>query len=106
HLTPNKNVVTRSEIDQILMEMGRVDADAGKGSEAESEKEAGAEDKAKAGTGAPRRLYLIHEGDMIAGVCKGLAVHFDIEVLLMRLAFVRPTIVSAGFFALVDIAAV
>ena len=47
HLTPNKNVVTRSEINQILMEMGRVDADAGKGSEAESEKEAGAEPEAQ-----------------------------------------------------------
>ncbi|PYS27135.1 MAG: hypothetical protein DMG11_17405 [Acidobacteria bacterium] len=105
HLTPNKNVVTRSEIDQILMEMGRVDADAGKGSEAESEKEAGAEDKTKAGTGAPRRLYLIHEGAMIAGVCKGLAVYFNIDVTLVRLAFVVLTIVSAGFFALVYMAA-
>ena len=105
HLTPSKNVVTRSEIDQILMEMGRVDAGAGKDSEAESEKEEGAEDKTKAGTGAPRRLYLIHEGAMIAGVCKGLAVYFNVDVTLVRLAFVVLTIVSAGFFALVYMAA-
>jgi phage shock protein PspC (stress-responsive transcriptional regulator) len=104
-LTSHKNVMTRSEIDQILEEMGPVDAEAGEGGGARSEKEEGKEGEAKAGAGAPRRLYLIHEGAMIGGVCKGLAVYFNIDVTLVRLAFVVITIASAGFFALVYLAA-
>src|SRR5262245_55954409 len=70
-LTPNKNVITKAEIEQILKEMGPVDSDASAGAE-DSEQE-GARDRA--GESAPKRLYRIRQGAKIAGVCKGLAVY-------------------------------
>ena len=44
------------------------------------------------GGGTPRRLYRIREGDMIAGVCNGLAAYAHIDPTLVRLAFVFLTI--------------
>lgn len=36
----------------------------------------------------PRRLYRIHEGAMIAGVCNGLGAYFGVDPTFVRLAFV------------------
>jgi phage shock protein PspC (stress-responsive transcriptional regulator) len=38
-------------------------------------------------SGTPRRLYKIHEGAMIGGVCNGLAAYFGIDVTIVRIAF-------------------
>ncbi len=35
-----------------------------------------------------RRLYRIHDGAMVAGVCNGIAVHFGIDVTIVRVLFV------------------
>ena len=35
-----------------------------------------------------KKLYRIKEGKMIAGVCSGLAEYFDIDVTIIRLAWV------------------
>jgi phage shock protein C len=39
-----------------------------------------------------RRLYRSRKGQMVAGVCAGLAEHFGVDVNLVRLAFAVFTI--------------
>lgn len=48
-----------------------------------------------------RRLYQIRDGAVISGVCKGLSEYFNLDVLLVRVAFVLLAFVSSGgmFFA-------
>ena len=93
-LTPNKNVVTQSEIEQILKEMGPVESDSEEGP-AEPPKES-----ARPASSAPKRLYRIREGSMIGGVCNGLAAYLNVDVTLVRLAFAFLAIASAGFMVL------
>jgi phage shock protein PspC (stress-responsive transcriptional regulator) len=96
YLGPTKTVVSASEVDQIVVEMGPVDNAAG-----------AADDHAaasgKPGTGAgeqqampPRRLHRIPNGAMIAGVCNGLAAYFRIDVTMVRIAFVAAAILTKG----------
>lgn len=87
-LNANKNVVTEKEMLQIIEEMGPVH-----GSE-ETEQQ---QEKAAPG-GAPKRLYQIREGALISGVCNGIAAYFDIDVTLVRVAFVILTILTHGAF--------
>jgi phage shock protein PspC (stress-responsive transcriptional regulator) len=87
----------------VLAEMGTIDADSGETSGA------GASGSAAGGTGSsitgatatdrppgsgpkPKRLYRVREGDMIAGVCNGLAAYFNIDPSFVRVAFVFLTI--------------
>jgi len=98
-LGANKTVVLAKEISQIIEEMGPVE-DATAEADARSGAAGSAAGGAAAGAGpaaggaesqeaAPvRRLYKIHEGAMIGGVCNGLAARFDIDVTLVRLGFV------------------
>jgi len=97
HLTPNKNVVRESEIEQVLTEMGRVEPDAGEAAGDQSQQRTGAR---SVDSGAPKRLYRIREGAMIAGVCKGLAAYLNIDVTLIRLALGLGAIASAGVLVL------
>ncbi len=47
-----------------------------------------------------KKLYRIKEGKMIAGVCSGLAEYFDIDVTIIRLAWVIALFCAgAGFLA-------
>src|SRR5882757_797890 len=69
-LGPYKTVVTAAEVDQIIRDMGPVDgADAqsagGDGTGAASSSAGADAGAGAAGRGAPRRLYLIHEGAML-----------------------------------------
>jgi phage shock protein PspC (stress-responsive transcriptional regulator) len=89
-----KNVVITQEITQIIGEMGPVQDAAAEG----EERPAGAGATAAAGpeaAGAPpppvRRLYKIHDGAMIAGVCNGIAVYAGIDPTIVRLLFVLLT---------------
>lgn len=50
--------------------------------------------------GAGRRLYRIREGQMIGGVCTGLAAYFGVDVIIARLAFVALTILTNVFAVL------
>jgi phage shock protein C len=52
-----------------------------------------------------KRLYRSRKGQMVAGVCAGLAEHFGVDVNLVRLAFAIVTIFSAGAGLLVYLAA-
>lgn len=97
-LNPNKTVVETKEIEQILKEMGPVEtgtAENGAKPE-ENQQQQGKED-------APKRLYQIHEGAWISGVCTGLAAYFNVDVTLIRIAFVVFTIITHGIGILVYI---
>ena len=52
------------------------------------------------GAGAPRRLYLIHEGAMLAGVCTGLAAYLHVDVTIVRIVFLLLALITRGGFGL------
>ncbi len=105
YLSPHKSVIARAEIDQVLTEMGPVDAgapSAGPSVAGASAAAAGAEPKpAAAGAGAEpggtaRRLYQISDGALVSGVCNGLAAYFSVDVTLVRLLFVGLVFLTGG----------
>jgi|GEM_PF-1346459 len=91
YLNAHKNVVTKSDVDAALAEMGPVAAE-GEGSSAQDEAE-------KAAKAAPmhKRLYRIPQGEWVAGVCTGLAAYFNIDVSVVRILFVLLIALSHGF---------
>ncbi len=89
-LNAHKSVVTDGEVDQIIREMGPVDAEPG------SSEQAGATGGAKAG--GPKRLYLLREGAMLAGVCNGMAAYLHIDPTIVRIVFVLLAILTKGVF--------
>jgi phage shock protein PspC (stress-responsive transcriptional regulator) len=100
YLGSGRNVLGEAEMKRILAEMGPVETGepavgatpaAGAGSASES----GA---AARETAAPKRLYLVKEGAMIAGVCNGLAAYFGVDPTIVRLIFVVLLVLSTGFF--------
>jgi phage shock protein PspC (stress-responsive transcriptional regulator) len=103
-LGPHKTVVSADDTARILNEMGPVDASAGEGDSAQGGAGgASAADKPgeKTGAGAaPKRLYLIREGAMVGGVCKGLAAYFNIDVTIVRLIFVALAVLTYGAWIL------
>ena len=101
-LASHKTVVEAKEVGAVLTEMGPIEADAGEATApgagsagasggAGGPKAAG-EERAAGHGGPPRRLYRIHEGAMIAGVCNGIAAYVNVDPTLVRLAFVLLTI--------------
>jgi phage shock protein PspC (stress-responsive transcriptional regulator) len=94
-LSAQKNVVTAAEVEQILAEMGPV--------ERPHDQPAGGDgpvgDRPSAG-GAPRRLYLIKDGAMVAGVCTGIAAFIGIDVTIIRIVFLVLVVLTKGFWAL------
>jgi phage shock protein PspC (stress-responsive transcriptional regulator) len=98
-LGPHKTVVAAAEIERILAEMGPVDAGDTEGSAAT----AGAGEPppaAKNSAASSKRLYQIREGAMISGVCAGLAAYLDVDVTIVRVAFVILAIVTKGVWLL------
>ena len=96
-----KTVVVTKEVAAVLAEMGTIEADSGEAadpgaggastpSSASGHGTAGEEQAAWRG-GTPRRLYRIHEGAMIAGVCNGIATYVNVDPTLVRLGFVLLT---------------
>jgi phage shock protein PspC (stress-responsive transcriptional regulator) len=86
-LDSDKDVITAAEMDQILEEMGKVDA------------EASSSDNADDGDTAPKppkKLYRNTDDVMLAGVCSGMADYFNVDVALVRLLFVAAAIFSGG----------
>jgi len=95
-LAGHKTVVVTKEVAAVLAEMGPIEADPGVAASPGAGGTAGAsrvagEDRAAPTGGKPRRLYRIHEGAMIAGVCNGLAAYVNVDPTLVRLAFVVMT---------------
>ena len=95
-LASHKTVVLAKEVEAVLAEMGPIepDPDASKagasGGATGSSTAAGPDPSAGHGT-KPKRLYRIREGEMIAGVCNGLAAYVGIDPTIVRLAFVLLT---------------
>jgi phage shock protein PspC (stress-responsive transcriptional regulator) len=85
-LSASKSVIATGEVEQIVGEMGPVDAAAG-----------GADGPASSrAEPRPKRLVRIPEGGMIAGVCNGLGAYLDIDVTLIRIGFVIVVLVTKG----------
>jgi phage shock protein PspC (stress-responsive transcriptional regulator) len=95
-LASHKTVVITQEVAAVLAEMGPIEADPGEaaapGASGTSANGAAGEERAARSGGTPRRLYRIHEGAMIAGVCNGVAAYVNIDPTLVRLAFVVLTL--------------
>jgi phage shock protein PspC (stress-responsive transcriptional regulator) len=95
-LASHKTVVVTKEVAAVLAEMGPIEADPGEaaapGASGASGAGAAGEERAARCGGTPRRLYRIHEGAMIAGVCNGVAAYVNIDPTLVRLAFVVLTL--------------
>lgn len=90
-LDAHKDVVSAAEIEQIIAEMGPVQA-------------ADAQGAASTPSGAaPRKLYQIREGALIAGVCNGIGVYLNVDVTVVRVAFVLLTFLTGGFWILLYI---
>jgi phage shock protein PspC (stress-responsive transcriptional regulator) len=98
-LGPHKTVVSADEMDRILTEMGPVDA----GEPGTEEKEAKATGASSGAASAPasKRLYQIREGAMISGACAGIAAYLNVDVTLVRVAFVVLAVVTKGVWLLV-----
>ena len=94
-LGPHKSVVNTGEIEQIVKEMGPINAAAG-------EDAAAGPGNTAAGKGTPpaeprqKRLYRNPDGAMIAGVCTGLAAHLGMDVTVVRVLFVLAAILTKG----------
>ena len=93
YIRPGKDVVLESEVQRIITEMGPVAGAAASDADKES-----AETDTFAATGRtePKRLFRLPEGQMIAGVCSGLAVYFNIDVTIVRVLFVLLAIMTSG----------
>jgi phage shock protein PspC (stress-responsive transcriptional regulator) len=89
-LGPHKTVITAGEVEQIVREMGPIDAAAG--GEAGGA-EGGGKTRAEP---RPKRLVRIPEGGMIGGVCTGLGAYLNIDVTLIRIGFVIVVLVTKG----------
>lgn len=105
HLGPHKTVVTAAEVGTIIGEMGPVDAGPGKDARGDAATaEAPAAGKAKSEERPPKRLYQIREGAMLSGVCMGLAAYFNVDVTIIRVAFVVLALLTKGLWVLVYLA--
>ena len=86
-----------AEMKRILDEMGPVETDLPTATDACRRRE---QARAARETSGPKRLYLVKEGEMIAGVCNGLAAYFGVDPTIVRLVFVVLLVLSTGFFAI------
>ena len=95
YLEPHKSVVSASEMDRIVAEMGPVDA-AGESGDDSGDPARGGKKSGEPQERAARRLYRILDGAMIAGVCTGLAAYLQVDVTIVRIAFVAAALVTKG----------
>jgi len=90
YLNSHKTVIALDELNQVLAEMGPVDA--GETAAGLSSGTAGATPPPGAAAPGPpptaRRLYQISEGALISGVCNGIAAYFGVDVVIVRVIFV------------------
>jgi phage shock protein PspC (stress-responsive transcriptional regulator) len=104
YLGPQKSVVMTDEVDQIIKEMGPVEGAARAAAKPSSDEagraSSGASGQTGRGANTHRRLYLIHEGQMLAGVCNGVAAYLNVDVTIIRIVFVGLALLTKGFWIL------
>lgn len=91
-LKAGKNVVTTQQITTILTEMGEVESD---GSTSKDDHEH------TDGPSGTKRLFVIREGAMFLGVCRGLGAYFGVDPTIIRIAFVLLTIFTSGIWIVI-----
>jgi phage shock protein PspC (stress-responsive transcriptional regulator) len=104
-LGPHKAIVTDAEVTQIVAEMGPVtsgpDAEgSGQNTQNGTNPNAGA----RSAAGTPKRLYRLTDGAMLAGVCNGIAAYVQVDVTLVRIAFVVLAVLTKGVGILIYVA--
>ncbi|MGE5813573.1 MAG: PspC domain-containing protein [Acidobacteriota bacterium] len=105
YLSPHKTVVTASEVDQIIADMGPVHDPDAHGANAAAGREKKQEQAGESSSdSAPKRLYQIREGAMLTGVCNGLAAYLKVDVTIVRLVFIVLTVLTKGGWLLVYVA--
>ncbi|HKY20002.1 MAG TPA: PspC domain-containing protein [Vicinamibacterales bacterium] len=77
-LGPGKTVVSASEVEQMLREIGPVES--GSAPHVKSDTDST--------TPPPKRLYQIREGAIVSGVCNGIAAYFNLDPTIVRVTFV------------------
>ena len=95
HLGPGRNVLSEDQMRRILAEMGPVETGE-LAPDGAPRADAAAPPRESSG---PKRLYLVREGEMIAGVCNGLAAYFGVDPTVVRLVFVILLFLSGGLIA-------
>jgi phage shock protein PspC (stress-responsive transcriptional regulator) len=89
----NKTVVVTKEVEAIIAEMGTVEDASGApetpppGAAAQPAGATAGADSTAGAAAAPKRLFKIHEGAMVGGVCNGLAAYLNVDVTLVRIVF-------------------
>jgi phage shock protein PspC (stress-responsive transcriptional regulator) len=85
-LRPSKDVISKSEAELVIQEMGPVEA----GENTDRTNQA----RSSKTTDTRKHFYRIREGAMVGGICTGLAAYFDIDVTLIRVVFVVLLVVT------------
>lgn len=90
-LSKTKSVVSQKEVATIIAEMGPVDGVENVENPTEPVQPA-------------KRLYLIKEGAIIGGVCKGIATYFNIDVTVVRLLTLLLAFFTSGVVLVIYVA--
>jgi phage shock protein PspC (stress-responsive transcriptional regulator) len=85
YLSAHKNVVSTTDVQKIIADMGPIEKD-----------ESTSHEKAHEEQTVPKRLYRIREGAFIAGVCNGIAMYFGIDVWIVRALFIIFSLFTRG----------
>jgi len=102
-LSSDRNVVLSTEVDSVIREMGPVTTDTSaedSSNKAEPKFNPNSEQSSTPPPSAPKRLYRLKEGAMLAGVCNGLAAYIGIDVTLLRLVVAILIFFSFGTVAI------
>jgi phage shock protein C len=91
-LGPGKSVVSAAEVEQVLRDIGPVDAGSAPSQTFAQQQSPRSEGEAQ--TAHPKRLYQIREGAMLSGVCNGLGAYFNLDPTIVRVAFVIAAVVE------------
>jgi phage shock protein PspC (stress-responsive transcriptional regulator) len=102
YLRPHKNVLTATEINAVLKEMGPVQTGetGGTTDSAGPAPQAPGGKQSYAAGDAAKRLYQIREGAMLSGVCTGIAAYSNIDVTIVRIVFVVLALLTHGLWIL------
>lgn len=91
-LANGKTVVSESEMKNVLEALGPVET-----GEETTPVDTASEER------PTRKLFRIKDGAMLAGVCKGFAVYFNMDVTILRLLFVLSVFITHGAMVIVYI---